>query len=65
MANNWGACHPECFHGVGKFKDYQYHIILEDNAEPVIHPSRQIPLALHPKLDKELDEMVANVVLSL
>ena len=50
--------YPECFYGIGKFKDSEYHITLEDNAKPVIHPPWNIPLALQPKLDKELDEMV-------
>ena len=43
-------------------KDYEYHINLEDNAKPVIHPPRKIPLTLQPKLDKELDEMVEKVL---
>ena len=38
--------YPECFYGIGKFKDYEYHITLEDNDNPVIHAPRQIPLAL-------------------
>ena len=52
--------YPECFFGIGKFKDYEHHITLEDNAKPVIHPPGKIPLALQPKLDKELDEMLEH-----
>ena len=54
----------ECFYGIGKFKDYEYHITLEDNAKPVIHQPRKIPLALEPKLDKELDEMVEQGIIT-
>ena len=50
--------YPEYLYGVGKFKDYENHITLEDNAKPVIHPLSKMSLALQPKLDKELDEMV-------
>ena len=28
--------YPECFDGIGKFKDYKYHIYIEDNAKPVV-----------------------------
>ena len=50
--------YPECFYGIGRFKDYEYHFTIEDNAKPVSHPLRNIPLALQHKLNKELDEMV-------
>ena len=50
--------YPEYFYCIGRFKGYKYHITIEDNAKPVIHPPRKTPLALQPKLDKELNEMV-------
>ena len=56
--------YPECFYGIGKFKDYEYHITLEDNAKPVTHPPRKIPLALQSMLDKELDEMVEQGIIT-
>ena len=56
--------YPKCFYGIGKFKEYEYYIILEDNTKPVIHPPRKIPLALQPKLDKELDEMVEQGIIT-
>ena len=56
--------YPECFYGIGKFKDYEYHMSLEDNAKAVIHPPKKIPLALQPKLDKEWDEMVEQGITS-
>ena len=56
--------YPECFYGIGKFKDYEYHITLEDNAKPVIHPPRKTPLALQPKLHKEFDEMVEQGIIT-
>ena len=56
--------YPECFSGIGKFKDYEYHITLEDNAKPVIHPPRNIPFALQPKFDREFDEMVEQGIIT-
>ena len=55
--------YPECFYGIGKLKDYEYHVTLEDNAKPVIYLPRKIPLVLQPKLDKELGEMVEQGII--
>ena len=55
--------YPECFTGVGTFKNYKYHIELDKNAKPVVHPVRKIALALIPKLDKELDSMLADGII--
>ena len=64
LANEQLRCmYPGCFYGIGKFKDYEYHITLEDNAKPVIHPPWKIPLELQPKLDKELNEMVSQGII--
>ena len=46
--------YPECFTGIGKFKNYKYHISIEENAKSVVHPARKAALALQPKLKKEL-----------
>ena len=54
------AMYPKCFAGIGIFKNYKYHIELDKNAKPVVHPVRKISLALIPKLDKELDTMLAD-----
>ena len=54
------AMYPECFAGIGTFKNYKYHIELDKNAKPVVHPVRKIALALIPKLHKELDSMLAD-----
>ena len=40
--------YPECFDGIGKFKDYTYHISIEENAKPVVNPTRKVSLALQP-----------------
>ena len=36
--------YPEIFNGLGKFTE-EHHIYIKENATPVIHPRRQIPVA--------------------
>ena len=50
--------YPECFTGIGKFKDFEYHIIVDKNVKPVVHAPQKIALSLQGKLEKELEEMV-------
>ena len=57
------ARYPECFTGIGTFKNYKYHIELDKNAKPVVHPVRKIALALILKLDKESDSMLADGII--
>ena len=56
--------YPECFNGIGKFKNYEYHITLVDNAKPVIHPARKVALSLQPKLKKELESLVEQGIIT-
>ena len=55
--------YPECFTGIDTFKNYKYHIELDKNAKPVVHPVKKIALTLIPKLDKELDNMLADGII--
>ena len=57
------AMYPEYFTGIGTFKSYKYHIELDKNAKPVVHPVRRIVLVLIPKLDNELDIMLADGII--
>ena len=56
--------YPECFSGVGKFKDFQYYINIDKNVRPVLHASCKIALSLHNKLEKELEEMVKQSIIA-
>ena len=38
--------YPECFKGIGKLKNDEYDIKLDDNAKPVTHPIKKITLVL-------------------
>ena len=54
--------YPEVFTGIGRLEP-PYHIQLEENATPVIHAPRKIPVSLRSKVRKELDEMEADGVI--
>ena len=57
------AMYPECFTGIGTFKNHKYHIELNKNAKPLVYPVRKIALALFPKLDKELHGTLADGII--
>ena len=46
-----------CFGEIGTLKN-THHIEIKDNVTPVVTPVRKMPLALKPKLEKELKRMV-------
>ncbi|XP_054769307.2 uncharacterized protein K02A2.6-like [Lytechinus pictus] len=50
------AAYPDQFQGIGRFPG-EYHITLEENAEPVVHPPRKFPIHLRDELKEELDRM--------
>ncbi|GFU78976.1 transposon Ty3-I Gag-Pol polyprotein [Trichonephila clavipes] len=52
------------FTGVGEFPNEPYHIALKDNAVPVIHPPRRVPLDLQPKLKITLDILEKEGIVS-
>ena len=56
--------YPECFDGIGKFKDYKYHISIEENTKPVVHPARKVALVLQPKLKKEYECLVEQGIIT-
>ena len=55
---------PECFTGIGKFKDFEYHINVDKNVKLVMHASWKIALSLQGKLEKELEEMVRQGIIA-
>ena len=56
--------YPECFTGIGKFKDFEYHINVDKNVKLVVHAPRKIALSLQGKLEKELEEMVRQGIIA-
>ena len=54
----------ECFTGIGKFNDFQYHINEDKNVKLVVHAPQKIALSLKGKLKKELEEMVREGIIA-
>ena len=54
--------YPKIFNGSGKLTE-EHHIHIKENAIPVIHPPRKIPVALQDRLKKELDTREENGVI--
>lgn len=49
--------YKDVFQGIGCLPN-QYKIQLKENAEPVIHAARKVPLALKERLRKELKSLI-------
>ena len=54
--------YSECFEGLGRIAE-PYHIKIDKEAEPVIHPPRKIPQALRERVKEELDSMEQSGVI--
>ena len=46
--------YPDVFQGTGKLKG-QYKLEIEENAKPVVHPPRRVPVVFKGKLKRELE----------
>ena len=57
--------YTECFSGFGKFKDFEYHINIDKNIKHVVHDPFKFALSLWNKLEKELEEMIAQCITAL
>ena len=53
---------PEQFDRIGKFQG-RYHIVLDSDAQPIIHAPRKCPIQLKEELKKELEKMVQQEVI--
>ena len=54
--------YADAFKGLGKAEG-EYHINLHQNAKPVIHPPRKVPLTILSKLKEILNKLIkANVI---
>ncbi|CAC5385616.1 unnamed protein product [Mytilus coruscus] len=47
----------KCFEGIGKLKNFQLKITIDESVKPVIQPIRRVPFHLREKLDKKLEEL--------
>lgn len=49
--------YPDCFEGLGKFPE-PCRLTLKDDAQPVAHPPRRVPVQLRRDIETELDRMI-------
>ena len=54
----------DCFDKVGKFPGEKYHIQLVDDAKPVIHAPRTVPVHIMPLYKAELEKMIKDGIIS-
>lgn len=46
--------YPDDFEGGGRLEE-KYHLVHDENVQPVVHPLRKVPIALKAQLKAELD----------
>ena len=56
--------YQDCFNNIGRFPGGQYHIQLIDNATPVIHLPRTVPVHIMPLYKAELEKMIADDIIT-
>ena len=56
--------YPECFTGIGKFKDFKDHINVDKNVKLVVHAPWRIALSLQSEPEKELEEIVRQGIIA-
>ena len=49
--------YSDVFDGLGCITDALYHIKIDKNAQPIVHPPRKVPVTLRPKIQQELSRM--------
>lgn len=58
---DWVKEYREVFKGIGRLPGI-HKIRLKENAEPVIHPARKVPVALRQRLREKIDSLIAEGV---
>lgn len=56
--------YSDCFDKIGKFPGEKYKIKLIDDAKPIVHPPRSVPVHILPLYKAELDKMIADNIIS-
>ena len=55
--------HSQLFVGVGKLKDTQIKLHIDENVTPIAQPARRVPFHMRKALDKALDELEDNDII--
>lgn len=56
--------YADCFDKIGRFPGKRYKIKLTEDAKPVIHPPRTVPVHIMPLYKAEIDKMLADGVIT-
>ena len=56
--------YKDCFDKVGRFPGEKYHISLNENAKPVVHAPRTVPVHVMPLYKAELDKMLQDGIIT-
>jgi hypothetical protein len=54
---DWESEFPTVFNGLGKLKDYQLEIAIDDKVEPIAQKARRVPFGLREKLEEKINEL--------
>ena len=54
---------PKVFQGLGKLKNYQLKLHIDENIQPVAQPVRRIPFSRRAKVNEKLDELLKRDVI--
>ena len=56
--------YKDCFDKIGRFPGAKYEIKLIDDAKPVVHAPRTVPIHIMPLCKAELDKMLADGIIT-
>lgn len=51
--------YKSCLEGLGKLKDFQLDIPIDQNVKPVAQPMHRVPFSIRDKLEQKLNELVS------
>lgn len=57
VKNSLKEQYSDLFTGIGKLKDREIKLHIDENVQPVVQPHRRIPFHLRQKVEKELERM--------
>jgi len=57
------ADHPELFNGIGKLKNHEVDLHIDQTVKPVAQPHRRIPFHLRKKVENELQELLEQDII--
>ena len=59
----WRKQYPTAFQGLGKVKDRQIHLHIDESVPPVVQPYRRTPYGLRDRVDEKINDLIKNDVI--